>query len=200
VLHCSAAFGQDKYLPNGIRVGTNLKTIANTLLNAQITNFEVTGDINFSNYLLTVDLGQARMNRKGVNFGYLTEGNYYKGGIDVNFLHNLEGNNSLGVGVRYARSDFSNNLTWRLQDNLWGAQTIERSGRANSRWLEGLLHLKVDTWQNLQLGFTFGLKFGKSIRGAHSLEVYEIPGYGLAEAASLWSFNYYVYYYLPFRR
>jgi hypothetical protein len=200
-LHFSAAFGQGKYAPSGIRMGTNIKTIAATLLNDQITNFEITGDMNLRNYHLVVDLGQARMNRQGVNFGYLTQGNYFKGGVDVNFLHVLEGNNSLGLGVRYARSNYSSDLSWRLQDNLWGAQTIERrEGNISSRWFESLLHLKADTWHNLQLGFTFGLRFARSIHGAETLQVYEIPGYGLAEAVSLWSFNYYVYYYIPFKR
>jgi hypothetical protein len=200
-LNCSAAIAQGKYVPNGIRVGANLKTLATTLTNDQIVNNEITGDINFHNYFLTVDLGQARMKRQAANFAYLTSGNYYTAGIDINFLHNMEGNNSLGLGIRYARSDYLNELSWSVTDTLWGAQTVHaRNGQVSSQWFESLVHLKVDTWYNVQLGFTFGLKFGRSIRGTDNLEVYEIPGYGLAEAATLWSFNYYIYYYIPFRR
>ncbi len=195
------ANGQSKYLPKGVRVGANLVPIGVTLTNKEVVQYEVTGDISFYKYLLTVDIGQAKYDRQGSGLSYTTTGMYYKGGIDVNFLHNAPGNHVLGLGLRYARSDYKNEMSWYQPDELWGEETMQaQNDHLSSQWFEGLLVLKVNTWANIQLGFTGGLKFARSVKGSGVLNVYEIPGYGYAEPTSLWTFNYHIYYYIPFRK
>lgn len=200
-LSLTALHGQGKYIPDGIRVGANVKTLITTFVDDKIDHHEIAGDINFHKYLLAVELGKASLRRSGQGFDFNTEGVYCRAGADVNFLHNMEGNSVLGLGLRYALGECENSLRWRIPGEVWGTKILSaRNANVSSRWWEALLVFKADALQNLQLGFNAGLRFSPVIKGGEGMEVYEIPGYGYTEATSLWSFNYYIFYYIPFKK
>lgn len=201
LLFAQDALSQSRYLPNGVRVGTNLIPLVSTLTRENIEHYELTGDIDFYKYLLTLDLGRAEMNRVGDNFQFLTGGVYYKAGLDLNFIENVPGRHALGLGLRYAQSRYHNELIRAVTSDIWGDRIVHSENKnITTRWMEGLGIIKVDTWFNIQLGFSLAYKFAKKTRGSGDPTPYDIPGYGLAEAPTLWSFNYYLYYYIPFRK
>lgn len=192
---------QSKYIPNGVRVGANVIPLAATAAKEGVEHYEITGDIDFHKYLFTVDLGRAKLNRSGDGFRFLTSGAYFKAGVDVNFIENVPGSHVLGLGLRYAQSRFNAEFDWAEQSDIWGDRIISISNDGVvTRWFEGLGILKVDAWNNIQLGFSLAYKFAKKTKSTKGLSPYDIPGFGLSEAATLWSFNYHVYYYIPFKK
>ena len=198
ILLSAPAVGQGKYAPGGIRVGVNVKTAAASLFRDYQNQYEVSGDINFWKYLLTVDLGVASFSRTGDQFRYLTEGNYFRIGPAINFIHDVPGNHALGLGLKYGSSSFQNVLNWNVSSPVWGDETLNmEQRRLMARWLELAGMLKVHVAANIQLGLTASFKFARNIKGAKRIEVYDIPGYGLAEAPTWWGFDYYIYYRIP---
>lgn len=195
------AQSQSRFIPNGVRVGANVIPLVSTALNDGVSHYEITGDIDFHKYLLTLDLGRARKQRSGDNFRFLTSGAYFKAGIDVNFIENVPGSHVLGLGFRYAQSRFNNEFDRTNTSDIWGDREINLANNGvTTRWFEGLGILKVDVWHHVQLGFSLAYQFSKKTKGAKDFSPYDIPGYGLSEAATLWRFNYHVYYYIPFKK
>jgi hypothetical protein len=187
---------------NGLRVGTDLNYLGSSLFNENVSQYEINGDLDLNRYLVNYAFGIADFQRIGESFAYETTGSYFKAGLDVNFINNLEGNNAVFVGLRYAQSGFSANLERSFLDGNGEVSQVAsfEENDLSSSWFEGLVGIKVNVWQNIHMGFTVSNRFLNSISGEDDLLAYEVPGFGLAEAGSLWRFNYKIQYYIPFRK
>jgi len=187
---------------NGLRVGTDLNYVGNLLFNENVSQYEINGDLDLNRYLISYAYGIANYQRIGETFTYQTNGSYFKAGLDVNFINNLEGNNAVFVGLRYAQSGFSASLdrVFLNEDGSVDQMSSWEENDLSSFWFEGLVGIKVDVWQNIHMGFTVSNRFLNSISGEDDLLAYEVPGFGHAEAGSLWRFNYTIQYYIPFRK
>lgn len=195
-----ASLAQKKISLMGIRAGSDVSYLASTLFNENVTQFEVNGDIDLNRYLISYAYGAANLNRTGETFDFNTRGTYYKVGIDVNFINNLEGHNAVFFGIRYAHSNFISDLSRVIESPAGGSFSVDVEEDLTSFWFEALVGLKVNVWQNINLGFTLSNRFLNTVNGETELIAYEVPGYGHAEAGSLWRFNYFVQYYLPFKK
>jgi hypothetical protein len=183
----------------GIRAGTDITYLASSLFNENITQYEINGDIDLNRYLISYAYGAAGLRRSDDRFDYYTQGNYYKVGIDVNFINNLEGHNAIYFGVRYAHSGFTADLSRLIENPAGGSALIDVEEDLTSFWFEAMVGIKVNVWQNFDLGLSLSNRFLNTVNGENDLMAYEVPGYGHAEAGSLWKFNYFIQYYFPFK-
>ena len=189
-----------RFIPKGIRIGTDLTAIGQTIFSDTRTQFEVNSDIQLLKYLINLDYGIAEFNRQDINYDFHTTGSYFRTGIDLNFINNLPAHNALFLGLRYSRSMFNNELTWQIDHPVYGDGRLKsEEDDLTAQWFEAVAGIKVNVWGNFYLGFTARNKFLKFVQGADSLKPYDIPGFGIAEADNFWSFDYYVLYRLPFK-
>lgn len=201
-LLCPAALlhAQGKYLPTGLRIGADVMSIGKTLVNNGARQFEINTDIDFNNYLLNLDLGTLESQISGQNYAVNTMGNYYKVGVDINFMNKVPGHNAIFFGFRFAQSAFSTETRRAIDDDIFGMDEVSIKENMTSYWLEMGLGLKVNLIDQFYLGFAFRNRFLNFVSGNQSLQPYEVPGYGVAEASQLWRFNYYIFYRIPFRK
>ncbi|MGK7394888.1 MAG: DUF6048 family protein [Candidatus Cyclobacteriaceae bacterium M3_2C_046] len=201
LLSTYTSWGQSKFLPTGIRAGFNLSTAGKTITRDFMSQYEVTGDIDFYKYLLNLDLGTAQFNYEEDDFTYNLSGSYFRTGIDINFVNNLPNSHALFMGARYARSFFNASVSWDPDDPYWPDQNISvEEENMRAFWFEIVGGMKVNVLYNFHLGFTARLKIARSYYGEDRLIPYRIPGYGPAEVGSMWGFDYYISYRIPFRK
>ena len=187
--------GQSKYMPTQVRVGYDLSSLVNTLANSDKTFFEVTADIDFDRYFVTMDYGIQERTRQGDDFLYKNRGSYFRIGPEVNFNHRDRRNSSLFLGFRYATAVFDDEMSYMIQDDVFGEFSgFSSNDRLNAEWLELVSGLKVKIWDQLFLGYTVRFKFAKSQDLSENLAPYDIPGYGRVDQDTAWGFNYYVFY------
>jgi hypothetical protein len=136
-----------RFIPTGVRLGTDLMTIGKTQFTEEFKGWELTADVDFYRYFLTVEYGQwATMYglRNGI---YTNDGNYYRIGVDVNFLVKDPEKNMFFLGGRFGHSTFSDEVTYTTQtlqfpENLMNAQ----NPLVVATWVELTPGLKVKIW------------------------------------------------------
>ena len=193
-------YSQSNLRPKGIRVGTELTAIGQTLFSNYRSQYEVSSDLQLGKYLVNFGYGIADFNREETDYDFSTSGSYFRTGIDINFINNLPASNAIFIGLRYARSTFSNELVWQIDHPVYGRNTLRsEENDLIAHWLEAVAGIKVNVWNNFFLGFTIRNKFFKRVNGVELLEPYDIPGYGIGAADNFWDFDYYLYYRLPFQ-
>lgn len=201
LLSVQVSFAQSKYLPSAIRIGTDVGAIGQSVFTPNKTRYEINADIDLDKYFLSVDLGRASSSYPEIASNYTTEGQYFRIGPDVNFLGKHPDHSVLFLGARYARSYFSEILTYTIDDELLGV--IDRrnvNGDISGRWFELTAGMKVKIWQQFFIGYTFRVKFAGKVIGSQSFPTYEIPGYGRTENDTNFSAAYHIFYRLPFRK
>lgn len=188
-------FAQDKFRPTAIRVGLGLSDAVYTAVSPDRTQLQVTADVDFYKYFLSIDAGTLDRTRSGDNFEYSTSGQYVRIGPDANFLHKDPDKSVFFIGARVAFARFSEDFSFDIGNNVYG-NVAENRGHdgINARWFELVTGLKVSVFGNFYLGFTGRYKFGRSVDDNGSLTSYDIPGYGLAERGNYWGMDYYIYY------
>jgi len=187
-------FAQNKFVPTSIRFGTELALLGITAFNSDRSAFEFTTDIDFHKYYLSFDYGYADRIRNESKYIYQSTGNYFRIGPDINFLYYDKRSSVLFLGVRYARSNYDDKLTFLREDPSYGTLTIERENNdLEASWVELLIGLKVRIWKELYMGYNLRFKFSRSFE-VDNLFPFDIPGYGSAEDRSRFDLNYYIYY------
>lgn len=191
---------KNSYLPTGVRFGTDLIALAKTPLSDQFDGWEVSADVDFYKYYLTLEYGNWERTKASPDQSYSNSGNYFRIGADVNLLLKDPDKNMFFVGLRYGRSSFDELLSYRVTDAVFGnaAQTKSNVGMT-SGWGEATVGLRVKIWKELWMGYTARLKMSPSIDKGGEFVVYDIPGYGLASKRTYWGFNYQLYWRIPIR-
>jgi hypothetical protein len=118
--------------------------------------------------------------------------------------------NSIYLGLRYATSNFSNKIidyTVRNQDSYFSNlvdseyQTIEYSDLSGN-WIEILAGLKVETFNNVYLGFSLRLNKLLSNSKPDNFDTLFIPGFNKVTDDNTFGsgFNYTLTYSIPLRK
>ena len=202
----SLLFAQSKYAPSALRVGTDLFGIGTTIFGENRQRFEINGDLALDKYFLVADFGIDNFNLDNQvldkqTFSYNNEGYYFRIGADVNFMPNDPNHHAIFFGVRYARSFFSDKLSWQGENEYFDVPPIE-SGNDNVRgqWFELAAGMKVNIWKELFVGYTVHYKFFRKINNEGILTPYEMPGYGNYEKETRVGFNYQIFWRFPFKK
>src|SRR5436190_14539961 len=75
------------FLPTGVRVGTDVITLAKNIYDDSFSGWEANVDLDFYRYYLTLDYGNwGRLYKRDDGLRYSNNGNYFRAGVDVNFL------------------------------------------------------------------------------------------------------------------
>ena len=190
-----------KFIPTGIRIGVDVIPVIKTFTDNSYTGYEFAVDTDFYRYFLVAEYGASSLTKEVVNGNYENGGNYFRAGVDINFLKGDTDRNVFFLGFRYGRSSFNETLMFTTTDLIYGDQSFEgANGKLTGSWAEITSGLKVKIWKGLYLGFTGRFKFVPSVHGEEEFTPYDIPGYGLASENTYWGFNYQIFYRIPFRK
>ncbi|XOV92468.1 MAG: DUF6048 family protein [Bacteroidota bacterium] len=188
------------YVPSMIMLGYNAVPLVNTIFYDGYVGQNGQVGLDFANNLLMVDFGYQRTIRTGATYTYNNEGTFYRIGLETNVLKNRSDANGLTLGLRYARSRFSDEM--QITDDF-GFGVVDLSPKNNavkSGWLELNLGLNVKVFEQIYFGYLVRYKVYKSIKGLEGLDPFDLPGFGRNENNSTVGFDYYIRWIIPFRR
>ncbi len=221
----SAAFSQDakvkpadtvrsKYLPTGLRLGTDLITLIKSRATQNFTGWEANADVDFYRYYLAVDYGTwsrrdsivvrplPALYTPTTKGKYENHGHYFRVGMDINFLLKDPDHNMFFIGFRYGVSYFGESLNYRFPDNYYGIITKSLTeNNLTGHWAEITIGIRIKIFPGFWMGYTGRLKLAPGVSGGDGqLLAHDIPGYGLASHANYWGFNYQLFWRIPLRK
>lgn len=193
--------GQKKWAPSGVRLGADILTPILYSFDDTRSGAEFIADIDFNTFYLVGEFGFGGIQETGETASYNVDGTYFRAGPDANFISKDKALNSFALGLRYARSSFKETLSGSYDDQDWGLVEKDLSqGTLSSGWVEIAASLKVRLWKGLYTGYTLRFKFARSKPEQPVFETYYVPGYGFANRGNNWSFHYYLYYRISWRK
>ncbi|QOI97054.1 MAG: hypothetical protein HRU69_05895 [Flammeovirgaceae bacterium] len=189
------------FRPSGVRIGYDVFGGARSALDKTYSGFEMSADVDFYRYYLTVDVGNWKRELTSDADRYINNGNYMRAGVDVNFLKKDPERNMFFIGARYGWGTFSESLVKTTDDPVWGI-TTETFTNTNSRasWFEVTTGLRVKMYKFFWMGYTIRYKFGLNTSGTGELATYDVPGFGSTFKSSTWGFNYLLLFRIPVRK
>lgn len=191
------------FRPTGIRIGTDVISLIKSRYVPSFTGWEVNADVDFYRYYLAIDYGSWGRNyvQKNDSGSYNNSGNYYRIGVDVNFLTKDPEKNMFFIGFRYGHSVFSETYNAILYDPIWQPSSTASQNFTNSNvkahWLELTTGLRVRIWKVVWMGYTARFKFGLKTSNTPTLLPSDVPGFGRTDKIDTWGFNYQIFVRLP---
>jgi hypothetical protein len=207
-LLCSTAVAQKKdsvkvkptFIPTGVRVGTDVVSLIRTQTDDSFSGYEFNADVDFYRYYLAVEVGRWERTFSTEEEEYHNKGNYFRVGVDINFLKKDPDRNMFFFGLRYGRSTYSENLSI-FNDPVWGAVGANYANTdVNASWAELTTGLRVKMLKFFWMGYTARYKFGLSTNESGEFVPYDVPGYGKTANESTWGFNYQILFRIPVRK
>lgn len=188
------------FIPTGIRVGTDLVALGVNTFGNKRQRYEFQADVDFHRIYLIGSYGVNQYQISGEEFEYSNDGNYFRLGLEADFLKFDPDHNTLTFGLRYARANYSESLKTNMLSPVYGPYEESLSNDAvSARWFEMTTGLRVMVLKNLYMGYTFRIQLSRKIFDAASFRSYDIPGFGRAEFKNRWAFNYYITYRIPWK-
>jgi hypothetical protein len=191
------------FRPASIRIGTDLFGIVKSQVNSNFNAWEITADTELHRYLFVFDYGHSSEKNGDATATYSNNGNYWRVGIDANFLTRDPDKNAFFIGAHYGHASYDEDMLiipTEEEQSLWGADAQSYANSSmQAGWLELNTGLKVKIWKGIQLGYTARFKFGLSEDDTREMLSHNIPGYGRTNKETAWGFNYYIFYRIPFR-
>ena len=152
---------------NKFRFGFDLSNPIKSSSNNDNFSYEIVSDLQLTdNLYIAGEYGSIDKLVEDENINFNSIGDYLKIGFDYNMFKNWVGmDNSIFLGLRYGTSNFSNKIeSYNVRnsdayfsnfvDNNY--QTIDHSNLTGN-WLEIVAGVKVETFNNVYLGFSLRL-------------------------------------------
>jgi len=189
---------RNKFLPTGIRVGTDVYALVRNTYDETFKGWELNADVDFYRYYLAVDYGSWGRTYVQDSSSYSNNGNYFRIGADVNFLTKNPDKNMFFLGMRYAHSSFSEDYSVIVDDPYWGSSNEVFTNRnVPANWFELTTGMRVRIWKMIWLGYTVRYKFALNMGDTPDLLPHDVPGYGLTNKNIYWGFNYQLFFRIP---
>ena len=204
---------KDKILNiNKIRLGFDIFKPIKSSSDGDNLNYEIVGDLQITeNLYLAAEYGLTDRLIKDENINFNSNGSFLRFGFDYNMFKNWVGmDNSIFLGLRYGTSNFSNKIESynvrnsdayfsNLVDNNY--QTIDHSNLTGN-WLEIVAGVKVETFNNVYLGFSLRLNKLLSTQKPKNFDNLYIPGFNKVTDDNTFGsgFNYTLTYSIPLRK
>ena len=187
------------YRPTGVRAGVDLVSLILTPISDNFSGWEGSVDVDFYRYFLVLEAGSWSRDIVTETNIYSNTGNFWRAGVDVNFLKNDPEKNMFFLGFRYGSGTFNEQLTIIVDDPVFGigSNTFAHQN-VNASWAELTTGLRVKMWRFLWMGYTIRYKFALNTNAPSGLFPYDVPGYGQTFKNTTWGFSYYVMVRLPF--
>lgn len=138
------------------------------------------------------------------NAAYLSEGIYYRVGLDYHFIINP--NNFIFVGLRYGQASFDEHIAYEIGNPLFENEKGELNrNELSAYWFELLVTsekrvrtiFKKDIPDFLSIGFKFRLKSLQEYDDFPVFRVKNIPGYGRTNMSLNPELNLYIKFRIP---
>ena len=204
---------KDKLLKiNKIRLGFDVFKPIKSSSDGDNLNYEIVGDLQITeNLYLAAEYGLTDRLIEDENINFNSNGSFLRFGFDYNMFKNWVGmDNSIFLGLRYGSSKFSNKIeSYNVRnsdayfsnfvDNNY--QTIDHSNLTGN-WLEIVAGVKVETFNNVYLGFSLRLNKLLSTQKPENFDNLYIPGFNKVTDDNTFGsgFNYTLTYSIPLRK
>lgn len=192
---------RNKFLPTGIRVGTDLLSIGKTYYTDYFKGWEINVDADiYRRFYVAVDYGSWSSNFVLPNGVYANNGMYYRIGVDVNFLLKDPDRNMFFVGLRHGHSNFKDYSDYAYTDPNFGVVNIYAANdNAKANWKELTSGLRVKVWKFVWIGAMLRIKFALNGKNQVDLISYDVPGYGRTFKTTWYGLNYQLFIRIPVR-
>ena len=196
----------------GLRVGIDLSKPIRTYFNDDYKGFEIVGDFRISQKLyIAAELGTEEKTSQEDLYNFTTTGSYLKAGLDINTYENWYGmENLITLGFRAASSTFKQQVNeYKIYNTnpFWGEGVLlgtnpdilgEKEG-LSAVWLELILGLKAEIFNNLYIGGSVRLNYLISNKEADNFRNLYIPGFNKVTDGSKFGvgYNYTISYLIP---
>lgn len=195
----------------GIRFGIDLSKQILNQTNKSYSGLEIMGDLRLNQWIyVAAELGTEKKTIFEDLYSYTPSGQYLKVGIDYNSYENWYGmSNAITLGGRIATSIYStevNEFNFYNTDRYWNQdvydpsnQTLEKITGINALWLEFVLGIKTEIYNNLYLTASVRggiiLKHNKNLNSPNNW----VPGFNNITEESRFggNYNYGICYHLP---
>ena len=204
---------KDKLLNiNKIRLGFDVFKPIKSTSEGDNLNYEIVGDLQITeNLYLAGEYGLIDRLIEDENINFNSNGSFLRFGFDYNMFKNWVGmDNAIFLGLRYGSSNFSNKIeSYNVRnsdayfsnfvDNNY--QTIDHSNLTGN-WLEIVAGVKVETFNNVYLGFSLRLNKLLSTEKPENFDNLYIPGFNKVTDDNTFGsgFNYTLTYSIPLRK
>ena len=197
---------------NKIRLGFDVFKPIKSSSDGDNLNYEIVGDLQITeNLYLAAEYGLTDRLIEDENINFNSNGSFLRFGFDYNMFKNWVGmDNSIFLGLRYGSSKFSNKIeSYNVRnsdayfsnfvDNNY--QTIDHSNLTGN-WLEIVAGVKVETFNNVYLGFSLRLNKLLSTQKPENFDNLYIPGFNKVTDDNTFGsgFNYTLTYSIPLRK
>lgn len=186
----------------GIKLGINVGRFADIQFKPERFSYEASFDFNFNdNYFGIFEAGYSEIDLKKDNYHYLSDGTFFKLGMDYNMLKKHP-TDYLGMGFRIGRANLNQSAnSILLDDNHWPTYSTSLNSKSyNTYWFEVSFGLKGELLKNIYFGWSAMVKVRITGGKDADFQPYDIPGFGKGENAINLGANYYIYYQIPFNR
>ena len=206
-------FIKDKLLNiNKVRLGFDVFKPIKSSSDRDNLNYEIVGDLQITeNLYLAGEYGLIDRLIEDENINFNSNGSFLRFGFDYNMFNNWVGmDNAIFLGLRYGSSNFSNKIeSYNVRnsdayfsnfvDNNY--QTIDHSNLTGN-WLEIVAGVKVETFNNVYLGFSLRLNKLLSTEKPENFDNLYIPGFNKVTDDNTFGsgFNYTLTYSIPLRK
>ena len=197
---------------NKIRFGFDVFKPIKSSSEGDNLNYEIVGDLQITdNLYLAAEYGLIDRLIEDENINFNSNGSFLRFGFDYNMFKNWVGmDNAIFLGLRYGSSNFSNKIVSynvRNSDAYFSNfvdidyQTIDHSNLTGS-WLEIIAGVKVETFNNVYLGFSLRLNKLLSTKKPENFDNLFIPGFNKVTDDNTFGsgFNYTLTYSIPLRK
>ena len=193
---------KNKFLPTGVRVGTDLLALATPYFDDTFKGWEMSADVDFDRFYFVTEFGYWAKDLSTSADIYSNDGRYFRVGGDVNFLTKDPDKNMFFLGLRYGRSTFSETLKISETDSMWTTpiNNTYTNSNINGSWFELTTGIRVKIWKVIWLGYTARFKFALSTNETGDMLPHDVPGYGETYKNSTWGFNYQIFVRIPVRK
>jgi hypothetical protein len=191
-----------KFLPTGIRVGTDLLAIGKSMHTDYFKGWEINVDADvYRRFYLTGDFGSWKTNYVLNNGVYSSDGRYFRVGVDINFLLKDPERNMFFLGFRRGHTSYTDYSDYSYTDDASGNLVDVHVSNSNpgANWNELTAGLRVKVWKYIWLGATGRYKFSYKGSGQENLVSYDVPGYGKTIKNNWWGINYQLFVRIPVR-
>ena len=192
----------------GLRIGFDINKLVNSSINSNYDGFELNADYRISNKLyIASEIGFIDNTEDEEYLNFTTKGTYIKSGIDYNMYTNwLDMQNMIFAGFRIGYSDFDqtiNNYTiYDTNNQIWGQSFINtpiKNEDLSSLWVELIIGVKAEIFNNLFLGFNLEVKKMINSEIKNNIQNMYVPGFNKTFEGSSFGvgFGYKLSYLIP---
>lgn len=170
----------------GLRLGADLSKLTRSFLEDDYQGFELNGDYRLThNWYIAGEIGTEEKTIQTDFLNATASGGYIKAGLDYNLYTNVVGmENMIYSGFRAGVSSFSqqrNSYTIYTQEQYWAPQYTSNDALKynglSAIWLELILGIKAEVFNNLFIGIHAELKTLISEDQPDNFENLYIPGF-----------------------